>query len=103
MKGRLDTYVLIGRLAVPEPVFVKWSMWMGTHAEDCRVGYDKLGSIEVSTMFIGTDMSHGRGGGLLPVLFETMIFDPDEDRPWTARYCDWDAAAKGHETSVNAV
>lgn len=58
-----------------------------------RVGWDEVGRIQISTVFLGID--HNRVGAGPPVLFETMIFGGKyncEQR----RYCTWDEAERGH-------
>lgn len=77
----------------PEPDPLKWALaWekqrvvKSTHVEDFRV----------STIFLGLD--HGFGGGS-PVLFETMIFGPGEERD-CFRYCTRDEALAHHDQLV---
>jgi hypothetical protein len=88
-------YVLLGKLAVPEPDVMKWAHWLGT--ANRHVAQDKIGGVMVSTIFLGLDHSHGRGE--FPVLFETMVFrggDPQEQD----RYETWEQAEAGHKAMV---
>lgn len=65
----LGHYVLLGKLAVPEPDLLKWARWF--EKADRHVFETQIGGIWISTVFLGLDHSFGRG---LPILFETMIF-----------------------------
>lgn len=56
-----------------------------------------VGPVLVSTVFLGLDHSFGDGD---PVLFETMVFDAEADDNWMCRYCTWEEAVRGHETTV---
>jgi len=69
--------------------------------EDRRVGLTTVGGYTVSTVFLALD--HGHGLGSKPVLFETMIFGPDEEQSDTHRYCEWDEAKEGHDRVVAAL
>lgn len=56
--------------------------------------------LEVSTVFLGLDHSHG---GRRPVLFETMVFrhqDGGRDTVAQGRYFTWDEAMEGHKANV---
>lgn len=59
----------------------------------------KIGPVLVSTVFLGLDHSFGAGD---PVLFETMVFDAEAGDNWMCRYCTWEEAVRGHETTVKA-
>lgn len=76
-----------------------WAEWMwgsGGSDERRRIALDHVGSIDVSTVFLGID--HGfRGGG--PVLFETMIFGGRLDG-WQRRYSTRAEALVGHAEAV---
>lgn len=84
-------YVLDGKTPVPEPDLDKWGNWYQT--ANRHVQKDDLGSVWVSTVFLGLD--HGWHDGP-PVLFETMIFGGERDQE-THRYCTWDEAEAGHK------
>jgi len=67
---------------VVENDLVKWAIWFEENGQTRRrVGRDRIGPAEVSTVFLGLDHSFGRGS---PVLWETMVFggklDRDQDR-----------------------
>jgi|TARA_Y100000310_G_scaffold69469_1_gene64960 hypothetical protein len=72
--------------------------WSG--ADERRVGLDKVGSYEVSTVFLNIDHNFGFEGG--PILFETMVFD-DSDDLLCHRYRTWAEASEGHTHVVNAL
>ncbi len=65
-----------GEQPVPEPDFIRWTMWLGTHPTLRKVACELLlgGRAEVSTIFLGLDMGWGRKA---PVLWETMVFSTD--------------------------
>lgn len=67
----------------------------------CRVARDQVGEIDVSTVFLGTDMNHMRvlRPELPTMCFETMIFGPDRSDV-EDRYSTWEEAAAGHQAVV---
>jgi hypothetical protein len=87
-------FVLLGKLAVPEPDVQKWAIWFGT--ADRYVADDKIGGVRVSTVFLGLDHNWGRG---LPILFETLVFRGG-DGSEMHRYETWEQAEKGHKAIV---
>jgi len=58
------------------------------HSIGTRVAYDKVGDVEISTVFIGVDT---RLCGP-PGVFETMTFPDGAVRRWST----WDEAEEGH-------
>ncbi len=66
-------------------------------AMDCcrRIAFDRVGKIEVSTVFLGLD--HSFGGGGEPVLFETMVFGDGGGDEIQQRYCTLEEAKAGHK------
>ena len=90
-------FILLGKLAVPEPDLMKWGMWFETanrHVADTHIG-----GIRVSTVFLGIDHQFGRG---LPLLFETMVFrGKSGEETW--RYETWQEAEAGHKAAVEMV
>ena len=75
---------------VRETDLVKYHSWMEANY---RVGLDVIGGVRVSTVFLGIDHAHFDGGP--PVLWETMLFDTDEE--YQERYTSQAAAIRGHE------
>ncbi len=73
---------------------VEWAKWFN-NIDNRRIGYDKIGDVEISTVFLGID--HGgtarRLGDL--VLFETMVFGDSRDET-CVRYTSLASAKKGH-------
>jgi len=84
-----------------------------------RVGLERVGRYEVSTVFLVHNHRHFGDGP--PIVFETMIFDteaPDHDWKsiaagevstsdggrwldlWCDRYCTWDEAKAGHDRVI---
>ena len=60
---------------VVEPDITKWGKWM--EIGNRRVKFEKVGDVEISTVFLGMD--HAWGGGP-PVLWETMVFGGPMDQ-----------------------
>ncbi len=74
----------------------EWARWF--QANDRHVAKDTVNGFFVSTVFLGLDHSFGEGP---PVLWETMIFAPDN---WTGleqwRYTSRADALAGHARAV---
>jgi hypothetical protein len=97
---KLGLYILRGRLAVPVQTVEEWGRWFGTH--DRHVADDIIGGCRISTVFIGID--HSFGAGDLPILFETMTFEPpDGDEVACERCGTWEEAVEMHEAAVAQV
>ena len=77
MKKLTDLYWIMNSRGVAEPIsdLLRWAKWMETHRKEWHLE-DKVGSLRISTIFLGLDHNWGNGD---PILWETMIFD--EDRP----------------------
>ena len=56
-----------------------------------------IGSVTVSTVFLGIDHGNGKGP---PLLFETMIFGGKHDG-WQDRCSTWDEAVAMHQRAVD--
>jgi hypothetical protein len=66
-------YILVGREVMEVP-FLEWAQWFET--ANRQVGLDTIGTVVVSTVFVGLNLDPlGRGP---PLVFETMVF-PDAD------------------------
>lgn len=93
-------YVLIGKLAVPEPDLFKWAKWFENNMGKRHVGDTQIGPVRISTVFLGIDHNLFEPG--LPILFETMIFrGGDGYETW--RYETWQQAEEGHAKAVALV
>lgn len=82
----------------PDPV--KWARWFAS-AKGTReriVQQDDIGSLHVSTVFLGLDQNHTRRGK--PVLWETMIFGLPGDGEYQERYTSLADAKVGHQRAV---
>jgi len=79
---------------VPEYDFVKWADRFQN--SDRTVARYVLDDVIISTTFLGTDRSYGRGE---PELFETRVFGGKHDGA-RIRYATRDAALKGHTEAV---
>lgn len=84
----------------PEPNLLKWARWYGTHKR--HIADDYIGKIHVSTIFLALDQ---RENPASPVLWETMIFDPDhgEHDCYIERYTSREAALAGHKKALEMV
>ena len=91
-----DHYVLDGHNAVPAGL-MEWAAMM--ERRDRHVAITKIGTSEVSTVFLGLDHSFGCGP---PLLFETMVFggpmDQEQDRCST-----WEQAEAMHKAMCERV
>jgi hypothetical protein len=90
-------YALHGHELVPiEGGLEEWAKAMsarfGHDFFAVHVGDDVVGDVRISTVFLGIDLSYGRGPARL---FETMVFGGPLDRH-QERYPTWDEAAAGH-------
>jgi len=63
-------YILDGQTQVPAD-FMTWAKWFAAAGEKRVVAKTEVGSMCVSTVFLGLDHRLGEGP---PLLFETMIF-----------------------------
>lgn len=95
------TYILDGRIPVPEPDMEKFGRWMWC---DAAITYRCVNRTNVkkdivSTVFIGSNHNFEEGP---PILFETKVFGGalhDE----TKRYATWKEAELGHINMVKRV
>ena len=78
---------------VPIEDLKAWALWY--NSAERTVAFDRIGDVDVSTVFLGFD--HSFGGDEGPLLFETMIFD---DTQTTVRYGTRTAAIAGHDQLV---
>lgn len=89
-------YVIVDGNPVLEPDILKWARWF--EAAERRVDHTELDNgLRVSTVFLGIDHAFGEGP---PVLWETMIFDGDQDI-FQRRYTSLDDAKSGHNFAVD--
>jgi hypothetical protein len=61
------------------------------------VAQEMIGDVRVSTVFLGLDHQYGDGP---PILWETMVFWPDEGGDECRRYSSLADAKAGHEAVV---
>jgi hypothetical protein len=75
------------------------------HGAPWRVGLDRVGEYEISTVFLGINMNNGLFGidNTNPVLFETMLFGPDGDMGGMGRSSTFDVALERHRLVVERV
>lgn len=77
---------------------VAWARWFAS--ADRHVAFDRVGGVEISTVFLGLD--HGFGLSPRPILFETMIFGGPFDEE-QRRYTSWADAEVGHREMLARV
>jgi hypothetical protein len=86
---------------VRAPSLIAWCEWFGKHDDRRRLARDQIGTVLISTVFLGID--HGWGNGRsAPVLWETMVFGGQLDQT-QERYTSRADALHGHYRWVNAV
>ena len=91
-----DKYILDGHKAIPADLMT-WAKWFQT--AERHVADEMVGSVRISTIFLGLDHSFG---GSRPLLFETMIFGGSLDQEMR-RYSTWKEAEAGHKKMVEQV
>ena len=95
----LDGYYTMDADDSVRPVYSlqAWATWRKQGIR--HIGYTTIGSVRISTVFLGID--HAVGGGP-PLLFETMIFGGELDEE-QIRYATAVEARAGHEQMVRRV
>jgi len=84
---------------VPEPDFVKFSIWY--EKTDRTVAHDEINGAIVSTVFLAQDHLYQYGDGP-PQLYETMIFGV-ENLGYQKRYATRAEALTGHQRALDVV
>ena len=95
-----EKYILHGTEPVLCNDLLTWAHWFKT-AERQVARTEVAEGVTVSTAFLGFNYAGGDGP---PVLFETMVFWPNNalDRAWE-RYTTWAEAEQGHAVMVARV
>lgn len=102
-------YILEDRKVRPASMS-EWSE-MFNRTFDRRVGYDEIGEVHVSTVFMGLDQKAHQGcmergdhqfGDGDPLLFETMIFGGEHD-DYQVRTSTWEKAERAHQDAIALV
>jgi hypothetical protein len=91
-------YKLIGKLPVPCSL-MEWAHWMEAEPLARIVKRTEIGTLWVSTVFLGIDHNWDPDPEAEPLLFETMIFDDYQDA-YQTRCTTWDQAELMHEVAV---
>jgi len=101
MSGWLYILAEDGKTPIPEPDVLVWGKWFETHKRQIAGGSTEVGSMHVSTVFLGIDYSfHGLRG--VPILWETKIFGGvGECEGYERRYSSYDDAVSGHDFTVD--
>lgn len=88
---------------VPAPDLMEWAKWYeraNRRVSLTRVEIPSGKSVEISTVFLGTDHNFSDYGP--PLVFETMIFGGEHDQEMD-RYATWDEAETGHARMVQLI
>lgn len=95
MNGR---YILQGHRAVAEPDLNKWAA--AFEQFNRVVKQETIGTVKVSTVFLGLDHQFGNGA---PLLFETMTFGTPDEEQMCERCSTWEQAEEQHERVARLV
>lgn len=82
----------------PTTDIAEWTKYF--ESADRHVAVDMVGPWKVSTVFLGVDYGFAQGE---PILFETMVFDPDGNDIFCARYTTYGEAWNGHQDTLEKV
>lgn len=104
---KMKLYYILGGPSGREPISVEdvleWAKFFEV-GDKRRVAMTHLGSLSVSTVFLGIDHGFAFDKEARPVLFETMVFGEDcELAGIEQRYCTWEEAEAGHAIMVRRV
>lgn len=89
-------YILDGHTPVPITGLYEWGRYMSQG--DRHVALTYIGTLRISTVFLGLDHQFGDKGP--PLLFETMIFDDGADA-YQTRCSTWEEAERMHAAAVD--
>ncbi len=93
----MDHWILKGHTPIQVPL-QEWGSWFEiANRHVAKTEYNK--EIKISTVFLGIDHSFG---GLIPILFETMVFGGSLDQE-QERYSTWEDAEEGHKRMIERV
>ena len=93
-----DKFKLEGHIPVPVDDLIEWGRWI--EKANRHVAQDRVGDVQISTVFLGLDHSFGQPGP--PILFETMVFGGPLDSEME-RYATWEEAEIGHKAMLERV
>lgn len=93
-----DHYILKDRRPVPVDLMT-WARAF-ERSDQRRVAQDTVGSVRVSTVFLGLNHRFGDEGP--PLIFETMIFGGWHDQ-YQERFSTWEEAEAGHAKALRLV
>ena len=85
--------------AEPCESLFEWAEWFERSRDTRTLRRDTIGDVLISTVFLALDHAFG---GMVPVLWETMIFGGPHDA-YQERYTSKDAALAGHARAVALV
>lgn len=77
-----------------------WARWLEENPKDRVIEQTYIGKIFVSTVFLGLD--HNWAGGE-PILYETMVFNHDDEGEYQTRCFTYEEALKMHEAAIRWV
>lgn len=83
--------------------FQEWGQQVQRLTEQNKkhVAYDVINGYRVSTIWLGIDHDWLNDGP--PLLFETMIFLPNDQEEYCDRYTTWEQAVEGHQEAIHWV
>lgn len=90
-------YILTDTREPQSATLLEWGKWF--QEDKRRVGYDEVGKVTVSTVFLGVDHRFTDGP---PLLFETMIFGGAHDQ-YQTRCSTWAQAEAMHAAALALV
>lgn len=96
----LGLYILEGHDVKEVEDILEWGRWFEDHKDECRVAFDTIYDVGVSTVFLGSDRRLSEDDP--PILFETTVFGGPLDSH-TFRYSTWEEAEAGHKKAVELV
>ena len=94
-----ERYILVNGEPQACQDLLTWAQWFERNSEERVVAQDRIGDVQISTVFLGIDHSFRQGE---PLLFETMIFGGRHDE-YQRRYSTREAAITGHAETLRLV
>lgn len=93
-------YILKDKTPVAVTDVIEWGKWFEAANRVVKQTTLPDGTF-ISTVFLG--LNHNYSGGQ-PLLFETMIFNSNENREdYQERYTTWEQAEEGHQKAIELV
>jgi hypothetical protein len=104
MRGR-GYYVLNGKTPQPVGDVLQWARWMEDahrHVAKQTFGHEAIGTVDVSTVFLGLDHSWNGGRRFWMIFDESgIVVGPDDE--YQTRCGTWEEAEAMHRLAVESV